>query len=170
MKIRPAVLLWILSLVLFLASVYYFGASLPDRVATHFGASGQPNGWMTRSGHLLFFTLFGIGFSSFVIGISYVLRLFPPSLLNVPHAEYWRSPKHYPEACDFLFQHSFWFGALASLWLTALHYLIVQANRTVPVALDSAKIGALTAVFLTGTALWIATLLWHFAHNQRTPS
>jgi len=167
MKIRASVLLWILSLVFLIASVHWLGASLPDRVATHFGASGHPNGWMSRSSHLLFFTLFGIGFSSFVIGISYVVRFFPPSLLNVPHAEYWRSPEHYPEACDFLFHHSFWFGTLASLWLAAFHALIVQANHAVPVALDSAKIAALTLVFLAGIALWIAGLIWHFANGGK---
>ena len=123
MKIRLPVFLWVLSLSLFIASVLLLGPTLPARVATHFGSSGHPNGWMSRSSHLLFFTLFGIGFSSFVIGLCYFVRFFPASLLNVPRAEYWRSSEHYSEACDYLFHHSFWFGTLATLWLAAFHAL-----------------------------------------------
>jgi uncharacterized membrane protein len=167
MKIRASVLIWAISLALFIGSVFLLGASLPERVATHFGASGHPNGWMIRSSYLLFSILFGIGFSSFVTGISYLARFLPPSTLNVPHSQYWRSPEHFGEACDFLFLHAFWFGTLVSVWLTALHYLIVQANRTVPVVLNSARMGALTVVFLAGTAVWAAVLIRHFAHPSK---
>jgi len=160
MKIKASVICW----AVFLTSVAILGPTLPDNVATHFVSSGHPNGWMSRSDHLIFSTLFGIGFSSFVIGICYLARFLPASMLNVPHAEYWGSPKHFPEACDYLFGHSFWFGTLASLWVTAFHYLIVQANRAVPVVLDSATLLGLTLVFFTVTAVWIAAMLWHFAH------
>jgi len=168
MKIRPSVTIWTVSTIASIASVLLLAASLPERVATHFGTSGQANGWMTHSSHLIFFILFAIGFSSFVIGISYIIRFLPASMLNVPHAEYWRSPEHYRKACDFLFLHSFWFGALSSIWVAALHYLIVQANRTTPAVLDSAKMGGLTLAFLTGTGLWVAAMIWHFAHPPIT--
>ncbi len=164
MKIRASVIIWAISVAILLVSVFISGSLLPERVATHFGASGQANGWMSRSEHRLFFTIFGIGFSSFVIGIGYIIRFLPPSTLNVPKAEYWRSPEHYGEACDFLFFHSFWFGSLASIWVAALHYLMVQANCTTPAVLDSAKMGGLTLAFLIGTGLWIAGIIWHFAH------
>ena len=152
-----------ISLLVFLVSMAILVPSLPDRVAT-FGVSGHANGWMTRSQHILFFAIFGVGFSSFVIGITYVVRFLPPSMLNVPHAEYWRSPEHYREACDFMLLHSFWFGTLASIWLAALHYLIVQANRTFPAVLDSTKMGGLALAFLAGIAVGITVMIWHFAH------
>ena len=164
MKIRVPVVFWGISLLLFLAFISFCAPSLPDRVATHFGTSGHANGWMSRSEYLLLFTIFGIGFSSFVIGIGYIIRFFPPTTLNVPKAEYWRSPEHYREACDFMFLHSFWFGVLASNWSAALHYLIVQANRSVPPVLDAAKMGGLTLTFLTGTAVWVSVMIWHFSH------
>lgn len=161
MKLRVA--LWLLSLALFLASLAVLGPTLPARVATHFGAAGQANGWMTRSGHLVLSALFGVGFSSFIIGLCYVIRFLPPCLLNVPHPEYWRAPGHYREACDYLFRESFWLGTLLSLWMTGLHGAVVAANSHTPPHLDAGPILGIAAVFLVGLALWTIRLWRHFS-------
>ncbi len=160
MKMRVAV--WLASLILFLGSLVVLGPMLPERVATHFGAAGEANGWMTRSEHLQAMALFGLGFPCFLIGLCYVIRFLPPSLLNVPHPEYWRSPEHYREACAYLFQESFWLGTLSSLWVTGMHALIVAANRHGTSRLDTGWSFALMAVFLAGVAVWIFRLWRHF--------
>lgn len=47
---------WLLWLALPLTALHYWQVwdRLPARMATHFGASGQPNGWMSREGALKF--------------------------------------------------------------------------------------------------------------------
>jgi hypothetical protein len=162
MRLRVGI--WLASLLLFLVSLFIFGPLLPERVATHFGAAGQANGWMARPVHLLVFGLFGLGFSSFFILLCYAIRFLPPALLNVPHPEYWRSPEHYPAACAFIFHESFWLGALAALWVTALQVLTFTANRHIPAHLDSEPSNVVMIAFLVATLLWIARLYWHFAH------
>src|SRR5206468_189675 len=58
---------------------------LPDTVATHYGAGGRANGWMTRSGYLLFMMVFLLGFSTLV---SFLIGFIPhklPRLTNIPN-------------------------------------------------------------------------------------
>jgi uncharacterized membrane protein len=156
------VIVWVVCLIVFIASVVLSQADLPDRVADHFNSAGTANGWTSRSAFTAFFVVFGTIFSSFVIGICYSIRFFPSRLLNVPNPEYWRSPKHYPEACAFLFGHAFWFGALAAIWFGLFHYLVVRANLLAPAVLDSKTLTILTVAFLGGTFLWAISLIRHF--------
>ena len=44
------------------AFVFSIIDQLPETVATHYGASSRANGWMTRSGYLLFMMVFLLGF------------------------------------------------------------------------------------------------------------
>jgi hypothetical protein len=68
---------------------------LPLRVATHFNAAGQPNGWMTR----LESEYWSVGFLAFIVGVFFVALLviaakypltkFSWTLLAFLHAETW---------------------------------------------------------------------------------
>ena len=91
---------------------------LPERPATHFDMQGRPDGWMDRSSHLVFMLLFGLGTPAFVITLCWALRFLPPSLLNVPKPEYWRSPEHYPEACRILLRWSVWLAVFMLVLMT----------------------------------------------------
>lgn len=164
MKNGAGFLAWSVAVVLFILSVYYFGAELPERVATHFDGAGHANGWMPRAVHLRFFTLFGIGSSVFVIVIGSCTRYLPASLLNVPHPEYWRSPEHYPEACAFFSRHLYWFATLLLLWSGVLHYLLVQANHRTPTVMDNNAFWILVPTMLVGLAVWTFTLV-RFYYN-----
>lgn len=151
-----------LTLVLFVASVFYFGAALPERVASHFNAEGLADGWMSRTSHLKLFTAVGVSLSVFVVGICYLIRFFPPSSLNVPHADYWRSPEHFPEACDYLFWNSFWLSTVLLVWMGGIHYFLVQANLATPPTLDTRALAFLSAVLIGGLILWVITLVRYF--------
>ncbi len=167
MKPRFAGILWLVSLVIFLGALVLTAPLLPERMATHFGTSGVANGWMPRSRHLVLFGFFGLGISSFVVGLLYVVRFFPPGLLNVPHPEYWRSPEHYRKACDGLFHHALWLGTWMVLWGIGIHALIVEANRQAPPHLDGGLMTGLTIGFLLGVAAWVGRLFWFF--NRAEP-
>ncbi len=163
MKIPKLPLLsWVLCLAGCLASVIILGATLPDRVAGHFDVLGHANGWTARSTHTALFIFLSVGFSSVVIGLVYAVRFFPSNLLNVPHADYWRSPERFPDVCDYLFGQSFWFGALSALWVAGLHYLIVRGNRLSPPVLDSMAVSVLTMGYAAATLTLIILILRHF--------
>jgi hypothetical protein len=121
---------------------------------------------MSGASSQIFFALFGVGFSALFSVMTYIIRLFPSSALNVPNAEYWRSPEHFGEACEFLFASSFWLGSLALLWAGAMNYLVVVANRSAPPLLSSFWVWTLCGLFLAGTMAWVVGILRFFG---RTP-
>ena len=164
---RLAVAVWAICAAAFAGSVCFLSGSLPARVATHFNAAGHANGWMTRSQHVTFMLLFGLGISLFVIGICYCIRFFPASSLNVPNSAYWRSPEHYPEACAFLFRHSFWLGASELVWFGLLNASLVQANQLTPPLLAMRTAGALGGGFVAATAAWAVSMIWYFARTGK---
>jgi uncharacterized membrane protein len=163
MKIpKLPILVWALGVAAMVASVVALAPGLPDRVANHFGPGGVANGWTSRSSYTASFIIFGVGFSSFVIGICYVIRFLPAASLNVPNPDYWRSPENHPAACAFLFGHAFWFGAMSAVWAGLFNGLLVRANHLSPPVLDSKTLMILTAVFLAGTFVWALSLIRHF--------
>jgi uncharacterized membrane protein len=166
MRIKPSFILWLGSLVVFAGTMVVSAMYLPDRVATHFDFQGQPDGWMSRSEHLLYFGAFGVGFSAFFIGLFYAMRFLPPSLMNVSNPAYWRAPENYPRACQFLFEHSFPISAMAGLFVSGLNLLLVQANLQPQPVMSSGMTLALAGAFLLGMVFWVLSLLRFF---QRVP-
>jgi len=151
---------------IFIMSVLLLSDQLPAKVATHFDSAGQANDWMTKDGHVAFILLFGIGISAFLTGSCYLIRYFPSSMLNVPNRGYWRSKEHYPEACDFIFRHSFWMASMIIALLSSINYMIVQANRLTPPSLDVKGSLAVIVLFFTGVLAWVAFLIFHFYRKR----
>jgi len=146
----------------FLASVFYLAPVLPAKVATHFGGSGQANGWMTRDGYLSFISLFGLGMPAIIIGLCHLIHFLPPALLNVPDAAYWRSPENYRRACGMIRVWSIWFGVVCLVWTACLNALTVQANLASPPHLATARLLAVTAAYLLALLVLIVGLVVAF--------
>jgi serine/threonine-protein kinase len=165
---RPLFLLLAL-LVGFAALVVFTWPQLPERMATHFGAGGQADGWMSRAVGAwgLYFT--AVGVAGFVVGMMYAMRFFPPNTMNVPNRDYWFAPEHREGSFAFLLRWGLWFACWKVALAAALYCLIVQANLTTPPRLDNGTVGGLSGAFLAGTAAWIVALLVHFYRKPTIP-
>ncbi len=141
------------------------GSHLPERIATHFNGSGEPNGWMSRSQNQRFMLIFGLLFPLFVVALCFATRFVPTSLINIPHRDYWLTPERRPETFNYLFRHSLWFACLAVGFVTGIQYLTVQANLQTPPHLSTSGIFGLAGCFLAGTAIWIVILFRHFKRS-----
>jgi uncharacterized membrane protein len=123
---------------------------LPDRVATHFGVSGTPNGWMSRSADATF-TLGTAAFLALICaGTTYLTRFLPDSAINIPNRAYWLAPERRRETDDKVFTLGLWIACLTVALFLGLHVLIVQANRAVPVRLPAELGIGLMSAFLAG--------------------
>lgn len=167
MRSRLANLLLMGGAIFFVGSVFFSPPLLPERVASHFGGSGEPNGWTTRGSYLWSVTLIGFGIPALVIGVCFGIRYLPPSMLNVPHANFWRSARQYPEACRILLDWSFFLGAANFLWATLFHVLMVRANRLDPPALAPGPVFLLSGAYLLITVLLVLMLVLQFARPPR---
>ncbi len=134
---------------------------LPDRVATHFGAGGEPNGWMTRTGHVQFTLLFGLLVPAFVIGIFAIMRRFE-TWLNIPHKDYWLAPERRQETFDFIQRQGFWFAGLFIAFLAGIHHSILAANARSPVSLPLSDVGWIAGGFMVAALVWVAIFIGRF--------
>ena len=162
---RLPLYVWLFTVALCVFSVATSFPSLPERLATHFDAAGHPNGWSSRTAYVAFFPSFTLGVSGFVLGLTYAIRFFPASTLNVPHSDYWRSPGNYPRACAFIFRHAFWFAALI---IRYAHQSIATANLASPPVLNTGELNRNASLFLAGLALWIFSLIRFFIKDGRS--
>jgi len=166
----------------FLASLFASAALLPERVATHFNGAGQPDGWMTRTTHLMFMGIFGLIFPLFLIGICWGTRFLPVGLVNIPHREYWLASERKAESTAYLAWHAVWFGCLAECFVIGLHWLVVFSNQRQPVQLPLQWMLGILSPFLLGVAVWVYSLYRRFGrvdsgqnsnlsgHSEPTPA
>lgn len=123
---------WLFVLVV-LAALYqawWLNDHLPARLASHFDARGQANGWMGRDEFFVFQTAL-IGLLGLVFGgLGRMMRVLPLDLINLPHRQYWLAPERREETLA-------WLGALGhALGLGVIGFLmfvfqqVADANQT----------------------------------------
>ena len=77
----------------------YFGMwfvmwpELPERMVTHWGAGGQPNGWADKGQFFGLYTGISLGTIGMVVGMGFGIAAMPSSLINIPHKDYWLAPE-----------------------------------------------------------------------------
>lgn len=168
-QIRVPALLWLASAGVKVASAIYFFGHLPDRVATHFGASGRANGWMSRSQNLTFDIVFGLGMPIFLVALLFSLRFIPISLWNIPNKDIWSRPDNHRLALDYLLRSSLWLAWLTTMWITFLSGAIWHANQSTPPVLQNGPLLLLSGVYLAGIVWWLIALLRFFNRNPVAP-
>ena len=101
---------------------------LPERLAVHFGVSGEADGWSSKGEFVVlfgameaFFVLFGVAFAA-------MLDRIPLSFINIPHKDYWFSPERQEESRAFLRNRILWIETVTLGFLVALAQLIFKEN------------------------------------------
>jgi len=155
------------SAIAFLAYLALTAPALPARMATHFDWGGQPNDWMSRGDYLLVFGSLGLGVAILIVGLCFALRFVPKWTINIPRRDYWLAPERRTQTFDYLLNWALWFGCLLLAFLTAVHHLVVEANRQIPVVLPS-SIGLISLIFVGGVLTWAGFLLVHFGKRRGT--
>jgi Protein of unknown function (DUF1648) len=161
-----------LALMLFITLViasaaYVFGTigQLPQRVAMHFGGSGQASGSMPRDGYLLFMLGFAVLFPLFIVAAIAGLPLITKQGVKLPNREYWLSPTRRDETLASVGAFGGWLGCLLTVFAAALHYTILAANTSVPPRLSAPLLYSVLGGFLAAMLSWQALFFLRF----RTP-
>lgn len=162
MNPRFAAASFLVLLAMALAFVWTTSQALPVLVASHFGALGAADGFVPRSDYVLF-TL------GLLAAMSLVLAFLPVALtrmdirhINIPNGPYWLAPERRDRTFAFLRLHFIGFASALVVFLTYVHWLVVQANQHQPPLLSTPSISAGLAVFLTLTAVWLVVLYARF--------
>ena len=154
-----------LSMVIGLVLQCFYWPHLPLRVATHFGAGGQPDGWMDKSSATTMQCVLQVIMPIFFAGIGWALPLFPNSMINVPHREYWLAPQRRAGTLGTMKSMLGQFALCLSVFVSAIGHLTFRANLTDgPLDLPSFLISM--GLFFLAIAIVIGLHLWKFRLPQ----
>lgn len=142
--------------------VYMTSQVLPDRVASHFGASGLADSFMTRNGYVTFMLCLVVGLPLIMIVSMASLFRRAGTRMNVPNRDYWLADARREATVAFLINHATRLAIGMTVFLCFVHKLVVDANTRTPPALDNALTFAALGVFLASVTLWIAWLYFAF--------
>lgn len=163
---RFAQLLFVAVTLLALGLAVRQSENLPERVATHFNANGQPNGWMPRHDH----TTYQIGTTAFVallfVAIALLTPRLPDRLINLPHRDYWLAPSRRAASLAWVEGMLFWLGAALQLFLAFVFSEVARANLSVKPELHLNSLWLQVSLFIMVVGL-VITMLFRF---RRPPS
>ncbi len=158
-----------ISTVLFLAIlasaglfVFSTGSALPERVASHFGSSGAADSFMSRDGYVIFMLIFVVGLPLVMTGFMTLVFRSATTSLNIPNRDYWLASERRAGTVAFLTRHSMRFGAGLTVFLSYVHWLVVQANLRQAAVLSNTAIYTGLALFVLTIVLWTGWLLLAF--------
>jgi uncharacterized membrane protein len=136
---------------------------LPDRLASHFGASGMPNGWMTKS---QFFVTYAVVLLPALIVEFWAYRRIaktPDAKLRLPNKEYWLAPEHRAETFAYFESFFAWFGCAFLLVEVSAMGLAMRANLDSPPKLPTGPIVSVIAGFVLYNVAAVIMMLRRFS-------
>jgi hypothetical protein len=142
---------------------------LPERVATHFGASNLPNGWMTRDFYLGFMLVFMVALPLAVTALIGVIPRVAPGSTNLPNRDYWLAPERRADSLLYLRSHGGWLGCILVGLGAGIHGVLLVANRSQPPLLPLPLFLVLMGGFLLAIALWVVALYRRFPRPDAAP-
>ena len=120
-----------------IADTAYFYPRLPPRIASHFDAQGRPNGWSTKSE----FVGFGAAMIAIVVvmfaAVSYVIRIAPVDLINLPKKKYWMALEREAETRQYLTSWGLSLAAVTLWLLVMIWHEAMSANLQQPPQMES---------------------------------
>jgi uncharacterized membrane protein len=156
---------WIL-LALFagaLAQLGWYLPRMPELLASHFGAAGTPNGYLSRGAALgLHLALLGTLAVIFLVLPGFVTRL-DSRRINLPHREYWLSPERRAETLASIRARLECMGCATMAFVLVVMELLFRANLHPPAVLPMEMFWPVLGCFMAFSTLWMATFVRRFA-------
>jgi uncharacterized membrane protein len=124
---------------LMIAQFIYFYPHLPETVASHFDASGAPNGWMSKAAFLaimVFVTMLSVGSTA---GVALLLPHLQDSI-NIANKQYWLAPERRDQTMAFIASSMLWIACAVLVLLIVINYFVLRMN------VDGTKVLALPMI------------------------
>lgn len=102
--------------------------TLPDRLASHFGPSGVPNGWMTKPQFLTVYALSLLPALAVEFWVARRIAKTPEARIHLPNKEFWLAPERREETLGYFQSFFAWYGCALLLLLVYVMGLALRAN------------------------------------------
>jgi uncharacterized membrane protein len=128
---------------------------LPETVASHFDASGAPNGWSSRAGYAALLLIIGVFLPLGIVAMVNRLTRRGPGQLNIPAKDYWTRPEHAEEAIRRVRAYMWWLGCIMTGMAAMTHGLVLAAHTRHPPQLSSPGIILVIGAAILALGAWI---------------
>jgi uncharacterized membrane protein len=149
------------------AFVWWTSASLPEAVASHFGAGGAANGFMPRASFVAFTLALVVVVPALLHSLGWLSARIPVRFVNLPNRNYWLAPERRDATLAALGRFGGWLGYATLGLLCAVHWLVVRANAQQPPRLEQAPLVALVSIYLVALFVGMAAVLGRFFRVPR---
>jgi serine/threonine-protein kinase len=136
---------------------------LPDRLASHFGASGIPNGWMTKTQFMLMYGVVLLPALTIEFLVSHQIANKPDARLNLPNKEYWLAPERRAETFAYFETFFAWYGCVFLFVVVYAMGLAMRANFETPPQLPTGPIASDIAGFVLFNVGAVIAMLRRFS-------
>jgi len=139
---------------------------LPDRIASHFAASGMPNGWMSKS---QFFITYAVVLLPALIVEFWVSRKIsnkPDAKLRLPNKEYWLTPERRAETFAYFDSFFAWYGCAFLLVEVFAMGLAMRANFLTPPEMPTGPIVSILLGFVFFNVIAVVAMLRRFSRPE----
>jgi uncharacterized membrane protein len=135
---------------------------LPEKMASHFDKNGTPNNWQTKEA--FFLTMIGVLGITFAVSfvVPKLINVLPPSMITLPHKEYWLAPERREETSRYMSAQMGWFGCALLFLLLYAASQTINANLFSPGLFDARGMWVVLTGFLLFVGIWLVRLLGHF--------
>ncbi|MBX3420962.1 MAG: DUF1648 domain-containing protein [Pirellulaceae bacterium] len=151
-----------ITMVIGLGLQLWYWPQLPEQVATHFDAQGNPNDWMGK----LPATLLAAGLVTllplFFIGIGQVIGWLPVCIINLPQRQYWLATERRADTLQWMTGWMMWLTVSITVFMVAINHLTFLANRDAQ-PLSVAWFWGMLGGFLLWTFVLVLVMLRRFA-------
>jgi len=135
---------------------FYFG-NLPEIVASHFNAAGEPDGWMSKSSFAIFEAVILLLIAAEFTVLPLLLEKTPDSLINLPNKAFWLAAERRSETFAVIRSNFEWLAVILLVLFIAVNQMVFQAN-TQNQNLPEKTVIIVLALFFAFVIVW----MWKF--------
>ena len=136
---------------------------LPNRLASHFNASGMPNGWMTKTQFMWVYALVLLAALAIEFWAPHQIANRPDSRLRLPNKEYWLAPERRAGTYAYFDTFFAWYGCVFLFVVVYAMGLALRANFDTPARLPTGPIVTVIAGFALFNLAAIIAMLRRFS-------
>lgn len=158
--------LFFLIILLAIAQCVHDFPLLPDRLASHFAASGAPNGWMAKSQFFILYAVMLLPALAVEFRVGRQIAKKPNARLRLPNKQYWLAPERRAETFAYFESFFAWYGC-AFLFLEVFAMgLAMRANFDTPPRLPTAPVVSALVGFTLFNVVAIMAMLRRFSKTE----
>jgi uncharacterized membrane protein len=142
------------------AHALWYYPRLPEQVAHHFGASGQPDAWGSKTQFLItYLVAVGVMAATF-LGLGLLMPKIPNWVNNLPNKDYWLAPERRKQTLDDFLAPYLWLGSLTMIVLLDIFHQSFQVH--VGNATKLSHVWFTMGAYLILTAVWCVAVFRRF--------